>query len=119
MKAKKKLQYGDAAVIYQYVNLNKDRLPDYWHAKGTRVCIDGICCMLARGKYTIQEIAEFYECPVPLIEQICIAYKKTIRILKKQHEATAQIFGDLYTGMPKSVNDDKGFIEILCQILKR
>ena len=116
---KSKSKYGEATVVYQYVKLNKDKLPDYWHDKGTRVCIDGICCMLARGKYSDQEIAELYECRVPIIKQIRIAYDKTIRNLKKEHEEMVQTFGDLYTGTQPNTEDNLDFVEILCQILKR
>lgn len=114
---KNRKKYGESTDIYEYVKRNKDRMPDYWQDKGTRVCIDGVCCMIARDKFTDAEIAEYYGCPVPLVDAIRNQYKAIIRNLKKEHEEAIMLFGDLYTGKPEGANDDLGYVEILSMML--
>lgn len=105
--------------VYDYVRLNKHRLPDYWQEKGMRVCIDGICAMIARDKFTLDEIADFYECPVPLVEQIKKAYIGTINKYKKLHDECIDMFGDAYIGSTTHVCNDKGSLELLCRIFRK
>lgn len=114
-----KTTYGEASQIYEYVKRNQDRLPDYWQDKGLRVCIDGICCMIVRDKYTDYEIADYYGCPVPLIDAIRFAYKKTIRNLMKEHEQTIELFGDRYLNPNKEDDDNLGYVELLSAMLGR
>lgn len=102
-------------LVYDYVKLNAHRLPEYWKDKGTHVCIDGICCMIARDRYTFAEIAEFYECSEALVIQINEAYKKTIDNYKKMDEDMKCTYGELYTNNTIS-EDDAGFLDILCLI---
>ena len=92
--------------IFDYVKMNKDRLPAYWQGKGAVVCIHGICSMLVREKYSDAQIAEFYECPIPLIEEIRFVYKNTIKALRKEHQETVEIFGDKYINSEMSTHDD-------------
>ena len=103
--------------VYEFVKLNKNRLPDYWQDKGIVTCIEGICCMVARGKYSDEAIAGFYECPVALIEQIKIAYKKTIKMMEEQHKDMVETFGDLSSELTEA--NDRGLISLLCEIFKR
>lgn len=105
--------------VYDYVKYNKDRLPDYWHGKSISACIDGICCMIARGKYSDEAIAEFYECPVPLVKQIKIAYKKTVDIMAKQLTETTEMFGEgCFDNKFEKLNDD-GCVRLVCSIFAR
>lgn len=104
---------AETQLVYDYVKLNAHRLPDYWQDKGTRVCIDGICCMISKDRYTFAQIADFYECPEALVVQINESYEKTIANYKKMHEDTKSIYGELYTRNTGS-GDDAGFLDLLC-----
>lgn len=105
-------------LVYDYVKLNADRLPDYWKDKGTHVCIDGICCMIARDRYTFAQIAEFYECSEALVMQINETYVKTIENYKKMDEEMKCAYGELYTNHNISDND-AGYLELACAIFER
>ena len=107
----------ESRLVYDYIKLNKKRLPEYWQDKGTHVCIDGVCCMLARDRYTFAEIAEFYECPEALIVQINETYAKTIEKYKEMDEEMKSLYGEHYTNKTISEND-AGYLEILCTIFK-
>lgn len=116
---KKRSKYGECSQIYEYVKRNKDRLPDWWQKKGTRVCIEGICCMIARNKFHDSTIAEFYECPVVIVQHIREAYIKTIANLQKEHEHLEHEFAYLHDEGMHCPDDDRGFVELLCAIFKR
>lgn len=106
-------------MVYDYVKLNALRLPRYWQKKGTKVCIDGICCMLARGTFSPEAIAEFYECPVILVKQINRVYKKTIAEYVEQHKECVELFGQRYlSNSPDKYNDDS-FVSLLSRIFER
>lgn len=112
------LLYVQRKAIYDYIKLHENTLPDYWQDKGTAVCIHGICCMLARDKYSDFEIAEIYGCPLPLIAEIRLAYRVTIKKLREEHEDMLSTFGDKYTNYKKDGNDD-GYIALLAMIFRR
>jgi hypothetical protein len=108
----------ESRLVYDYVKLNAKRLPEYWKDKGTHVCIDGVCCMIARGRYTFAEIAELYECPVALIMQINETYEKTVAKYKAMDEEMKNMYGELYTNHNVSDNN-AGYLELACLILER
>lgn len=98
--------------LYAYIRANKNNLPDYWHDKGAPVCIDGIRCMIARGK-TDEEIAEFYECHVSIVEQVRIAHEKTINRYKKEHDEMIETFGEKYENTTFENADQEGVLRLL------
>lgn len=118
--AKKITPYKSAREIYEYVQRNKDRLPDYWQDKGTNVCIMGMCAMIARDKYSTKEIAEFYECPIPLVDEVRYAYKKTIRSMRDELDEVQDLQSQL-----DAVNNahcdsaDWGYVELIRRIFER
>lgn len=112
-------EHAERKLVYDYVKFNKDRLPEYWQDKGIAVCIEGICCMIARGKYTDEAIAEYYGCPTALVKQVKIAYKKTIDMMEKQRKEMTDTFGDeCFVNDPKTVNDES-CVRLLCNVFKR
>ena len=112
-KRKRDPVVNESRLVYDYVKLNKHRLPDYWQDKGTHVCIEGVCCMIARDRYTFAQIAEFYECPEALIIQINETYEKTVENYKKMDEEMRSTYGEMYTNN-SSKNNDSGFLDLLC-----
>lgn len=118
LKRKREPIVNESRLVYDYVKLNADRLPKYWQDKGTHVCIDGVCCMIARNRYTFAQIAEFYECSEALIMQINETYEKTVENYKKMDEEMRSTYGEMYTNHTVSDND-AGYLELACQIFER
>ncbi len=112
-------EQANMKLVYEYIKLNKNRLPDYWQDKGASSCIEGMCCMIARNKHTDEAIAEFYECPVPLVKQVKIAYKKTIAMMEKQRDEMMDAFGNLcFENDIENITDDS-CVRLVCAIFKR
>lgn len=117
---KKITPYDSAREIYEYVQRNKDRLPDYWQDKGTNVCIMGMCAMIARGKYSSKEIAEFYECPIALVNEVRYAYKKTIRSMWDELDEVKELQSQLDAAKDAhSDSVDWGYVELIRRIFER
>ena len=104
--------------LREYIKANVKHLPDYWGEKGATACIDGIRSMIARGKYTYKEIAEFYGCNVSVVEMVYIAYKKTINKCKKEHEEMVEAFGDMYENATLKNADREGVLRLLEYIVE-
>lgn len=112
------IAYEAQRQLHEYIKTNSKRLPDYWQEKGAAVCIDGIRCMIARGKNTDEEIAEFYGCHVSVVEMVRIAYEKTINKYKKEHEEMVEVFGDEYTNATLENADREGVLRLLEYIVE-
>lgn len=106
-------------ILRKYIKDNKKHLPVYWQDEGTNVCLDGIRCMIARGRHTDAEIAEFYGCKVTLIELVRDAHYKTIAKLKKEHEQMLETFGEMYESLDGSLADREGVLRLLEFIVER
>lgn len=111
--------YTARCKLRDYISDNQKFLPDFWKEKGARVCLDGIRCMIARGRHTDAEIAEFYGCEVTLIELVRDAHYKTIAKLKKEHEQMLESFGEMYESLDGSLADREGVLRLLEFIVER
>ena len=113
------IAYRAQIQLHEYVKANIKRLPNYWQEKGAQVCIDGIRCMVARGKHTDEEIAEFYGCHVSVVDMVRVGYAKTVNKLKKEHEEMAEAYGELYTETTLKNADREGVLSLLEHIVER
>ena len=108
---------SEIVAFRRYVSQMEFKLPDYWRDKGAHTCIEGICAMIARERYSDYAIAGMYECPVTFIQQIRELYYETIDKYKKQHVEMLSEYGEHYTS-DKPSDYDGGFVHVLSYVMK-